>query len=206
MNKPIIFLILIGAGFIVWIVAVIINKVYGKGPLKSYRTLAGKYELLLDESNKKLPVGSGIYRSTSVRVGAMTDGEAKKNEPVSFIEAMCENKDNVFFRIAKRTKTNSSNFGNSESPLADREFDEKFIINTNNFPELLELMNFNAKYKLLQAVNLGANGELTLNGNRIMYIEPGYVKNDISIMRTEIMLHLICDITDDLKKIKPVTG
>ncbi len=206
MNKPVIFLILLGAGFILWIAALIISKVFGKGPLKSYRTLAEKYELRLDENNKNFPVGSGVYRSTSVRIGAMPDGTAKNKEPLTFVEAECDNKDNVFFRIVKRTKPNINKYGNSGMPLADGEFDEKFIINTNNFPELLELMNFNAKYKLLQAVNLGADGELILNGNQIMYTEPGYIKGDTNIMKTEIMLHLICDIADDLKKIRPVTG
>lgn len=210
MDKSIIFLILIGVGFAAWIIAFIINKLFVGGGTKNYKTLAEKYELQLEGSKKiggkEIPLYKGVYRGIPVQFGVTLDGIPGKKTPCTFISAECENKENFRFKIVRRTKANLNKLGEKESPLADYEFDQKFLVNTNNSPEMFLIMNFNNKFRLTQAQDLGANGELSLKDNRIIYIEQGYLKGSTSLIIAEIMLHLICDISDELRKIKPITG
>ena len=204
MDKSIIFLILIGAGFLAWIIAFIINKFFGKDVVKNYKTLADKYQLQSGEINKvggkSFPFYKGIYREIPVQLGIALEGKSGKKVPCTFIAAECENKENFSFKIVKRTKANLNNLGEKESPLADYEFDQKFLVNTNNSAEMFLIMNFNNKFRLTQAQNLGANGELSLKDNRIIYFEPGFLKSGTGMIVAEIMLHLICDISAELKK------
>jgi len=210
MGKSIIFLILIGAGFAAWIIAFIINKLFGGNAKKNYKTLAEKYNLKFEGSkkvgHKDLPSYTGIYRNIPVQFGVTLNGKSGNKSPFTYISADCDNKENFRFKIVKRTKANLNKLGEKESPLADFEFDQKFLVNTNNPAEMISIMNFNIKFKLTQTHDLGANGELSLKDNTIMYIEPGFLKGSTSLIIAEIMLHLICDISDELKKIKPIIG
>ena len=211
MNKSVIFLILIAVGFAAWIVSFIFSKVFSKGGgLKNYKSLAEKYSLNIDEFHKegkiKLPLLTGSYRDFPVSLGAMLKPDSVKKTPVTFIAAECENKDNFSFVIARRSKENKIKYGSAESPIGDKEFDEKFIVNTNNSGEMSTIMNFNIKYKLIQAQHLGAYGDLILNGNKVLYTEDGYISSDTALMKAEIILHLVCDIADEMKRIKPVIG
>lgn len=211
MNKSVIFLILIAAGFAAWIIAFIISKVFSKGGgIKNYKSIAEKYDLTLNEFRKegkvKLPLITGSYRNFPVQIGAMLKPEMKKKTPFTFVSVECENHDGLSFKIVRRTKANKITYGSAESPIGDSEFDEKFIINTNNSAEMSLIMNFNVKYKMIQAQHLGAYGDLTLNDNEVLYMEQGYISSDTDLMRAEILLHLVCDFADEMKRIKPVTG
>lgn len=208
MDKSLILLILLAAGFAIWIIAIIINKFFSKSGVKCYKILADKYELAIDLYHKegirhrriKLPVANGTYRGYTVQLGAMLNDESGKKIPYTFISAQCENRDNLAFRISDRETAKPGLAVEQESPINDSEFDQKFIVNTNNEAGMSSLMNFNVKYMLTQSNDLGAKGELSLNGNEIRYTEPHYLSGDVGILKAEILLQLICDLADEIEK------
>ena len=99
----------------------------------------------------------------------------------------------------KKNRANEIKYGAKSFLINDAEFDGKFIVNTNNFEKMFSMLNFSIKYKLLQSLNVGFNGELTLEGNNLSYAENELIKNNINLLRIEILLHLLCEISDELK-------
>jgi hypothetical protein len=90
-------------------------------------------------------------------------------------------------------------YGGKAYLINDSEFDSKFIVNTNNGERMFGMLNFSIKYKLLQSLNVGFKGELKLEGNKLSYTENELIKNNINLLRIEILLHLLCEISDELK-------
>jgi hypothetical protein len=64
---------------------------------------------------------------------------------------------------------------------------------------MISLLDFNIKYKLLQASNLGFSGEITLDNDNLLYTEPELIRNDVVLLRSEVMIHVLTDIADSLK-------
>ena len=82
----------------------------------------------------------------------------------------------------------------------DSEFDDKFAVSSETPDYVISLFTFNVKYSLLQAQNLGLRGELKLQGNKLSYIEPDMIKDESSRTRIELVMHILCDIADELEK------
>lgn len=174
--------------------------------LKSYKSLNEKYGFEVDASKKsglyRQPVSKGYYRNIPVLIGSFSKHEGRKKSAATYIEAECTNPDQMEFIIVKRSPANVIRYGEKESAVNDAEFDDKFIVNTNDSEKMNKLMNFSIKYKLLQSLNLGLRGELTLRENKLQYVEKEYIKSSVNLLRIEILLHLLCEMEDELNEIK----
>ena len=69
---------------------------------------------------------------------------------------------------------------------------------TNDPEKAIQILDYTIKFKLLQTANLGYNGEILLEGNNISYREPGLMKKESSLLRIELLLHVLSDIAEDL--------
>ncbi len=201
------------AGTIVFVVIVLIIPwlfvlfylfMVNRGIVKSYESFAEKYGFEVDTSKKsgffRHPVSHGSYRNIPVVIGSFIKEEGRKKSAATRIDVDCANPADMDFIIVKKTNVNSVLFGGSAYIVNDSEFDDKFIVNTNNTKKMFDLLNFSIKYKLLQSLNVGFKGELTLKGNKLQYIENELIKSSVNLLRTEILLHLLCEIADELKE------
>lgn len=185
-----------------WLVVIFYGLFSNKGILKSYKSLSDKYNFELDASKKsglrKHPAVRGTYRNIPVEIGTFINPEGKK-KTATYVNAACSNQSGFEFIIVKKNHANTVKYGGKAYLINDSEFDSKFIVNTNNSEKMFGLLNFSIKYKLLQSLNVGFKGELKLEGNKLSYVENELIKNNINLLRIEIMLHLLCEISDELK-------
>ena len=112
-------------------------------------------------------------------------------------EPMRVNENN--FKLLKRNKKNSLNFSSGSVMIDDNEFDDKFIIQTNNSEKLKKMFDFNTKFKLDQVYALGFNGIISLDGNHLQYVERDLFANDESLMRLELVMHELCDLAEVMR-------
>ena len=186
-----------------WLAVMIYGSLSSKGVLKSYKSLSDKYGFETDLTKKsgfrKLPVVKGRYRNIPVEIGSFINQGGRKKSAATYIKAACTNPAGLEFIIVKKNRANEIKYGAKSFLINDAEFDGKFIVNTNNFEKMFSMLNFSIKYKLLQSLNVGFNGELTLEGNNLSYAENELIKNNINLLRIEILLHLLCEISDELK-------
>jgi hypothetical protein len=185
-----------------WLAVIMYGLFSNHGILKNYKSLSDKYKFELDTSKKsgfrKHPVVKGKYRDIPVEIGTFINEEGKK-KTATYVNADCSNTSGFAFIIFKKNHANTVKYGGKAFSVNDSEFDSKFIVNTNNGEKMFALLNFSIKYKLLQSLNVGYNGEIKLEGNKLIYIENELIKNNINLLRIEIMLHLLCEISDELK-------
>jgi hypothetical protein len=100
----------------------------------------------------------------------------------------------------QRKKNNPAPKEGSIVNMMDTEFDEKFIVTSNSPEYLFQIFTFNIKYSLIQVANLSFRGELKLAGNVLDYTEPGFVLDENSKTRIELIMHILCDIADEFDK------
>jgi len=194
--------ILIALIIIPWIFILIHIISKKKRIARFYKQLTEKYGFTPGEAKEKkskyLPLLSGAYRNRIVTVESLRKETGGKKSDCTLVRVNINNNNNFEFLITLNTKQNRLKYQNSEK-TGDAEFDEKFILVSNN-PELArQVLNFNTKFKLQQAADLNFKGEVKLNGNIIDYEEPGLINSSASLMRTELLLHELCDIADELK-------
>ena len=199
----IIFIVLV---FVVtWLFVLFYRFIVNRNIIKNYMSLAEKYGFEVDASKKsgffKHPVSHGKYRNIPVVIGSFIKEEGREKSADTFINVECINPSEMDFIIVKKTGANSIMYGGKSFTVNDSEFDDKFIVNSNDMNRMLELLNFSIKYKLIQSLNVGFKGELTLNGSKLAYIEKELIKNSVNLLRIEILLHLLCEIADELKEI-----
>ena len=199
-TGTLIFILIIVA--VPWLAVIIYGTLSNKGILKNYKSLAEKYSFELDSSKKsglrKHPVVKGTYRNIPVEIGTFINPEGKKST-ATYVNASCSNPTGFEFLIVKRNHSNTVKYGGKDYTVNDTEFDSKFIVNTNNGEKIFSMLNFSIKYKLLQSLNVGFKGELKLEGNKLSYVENELIKNNINLLRIEIILHLLCEISDEIK-------
>lgn len=185
-----------------WLLFIIYILTANKSIVKNFKTFGDKYGFEVDTSKKsglyRHPVSDGSYRSIPVVIGSFNKEEGRKKYPATYVEADCLNPGNLEFLIVKKTNANSIKYGSKDFSAGDSEFDEKFIVNTNNTDRMFHLLNFSIKYKLIQSINVGFKGELTLNNNKLRYAEKELIKSKMNLLRIEIMLHLLCEIAEEL--------
>jgi uncharacterized membrane protein YecN with MAPEG domain len=187
-----------------WLLLLAYLLVTNMNILKIYKSLANKYGFEVDSSKKSgffsLPTARGKYRDVPVEIGSFIKEEGRKKSSATYINVDCLNASGLDFTIVKKNSANKINYGANAFAISDAEFDRKFIINTNDTKRMFELLNFSIKYKLLQSLNVGFNGVLRLNGNKLEYIEKKLIKNSFNLLRIEILLHLLCEFADELKR------
>ncbi len=187
-------LIVIAVSFILWIIYFLIKNFGGGSVVKNYKKIGDIYNTNVDYTQKKLPVAAGKYRNRDISIGSFTRTNGK-NSQGTFIKVSCSNPENLAITLQKKNKLSRN--GNFIS-TGDSEFDEKFALKTNNPDKAIDILDYTIKFKLLQAANLNYEGEITLDGNTLSYSEPGLIKSDSSLLRIELLLHVMSDIADDL--------
>jgi hypothetical protein len=175
-----------------------------RGIVKSYKSLAEKYGFEVDTSKKsgfyRHPVSQGSYRNIPVVIGSFIKEEGRKKSAATQIDVDFANPADMDFIIVKKTNANNILYGAGAFTVNDSEFDDKFIVNTNDEKRMFDLLNFSIKYKLIQSLNVGFKGELTLKGDKLQYVENELIKSSVNLLRIEILLHLLCEIADELKE------
>lgn len=197
------FFALFAAGFAVWIFIFLFLRYSNNKVAGYFKKLAEKYGISIDVNKKiglaKYPSAEGMYRNFPLFIDCLKTNEGGKRYIHTLIRLICKNPENITFLIARRNRANSAKYGSYEVKINDTEFDEKYILNTNNPERLLSILDFNVKYKLIQSASLGMHGELKLEGETVLFTEPELVRNDTVMLRTEVMIHVLTDISDSLK-------
>jgi hypothetical protein len=200
-TGTLIFIVIILA--VPWLAVIIYGLVSNQGILKNYKSLSDKYGFETDLTKKsgfrKLPIVKGRYRNIPVEIGSFINQSGRKKSVSTYIKAACTNPAGLEFLIVKKNHSNETKYGAKSFLINDTEFDGKFIVNANNGEKMFSLLNFSIKYKLLQSLNVGFKGEIKLEGNNLSYAENELIKNNINLLRIEILLHLLCEISDELK-------
>ncbi len=188
-----------------WIVLFAFMSGSNKKTIKNYKKLEEKYGLQSDYSKKvgmkTHPSSQGMYRGRNVKIESIVRDsiEGKKVIPHTMLIVECANTDNFTFLTVRRKKQNKTIFLAGSSLINDNEFDDKFIVQTNNIEKLINIFDFNTKFKLDQVHKLGFDGIIKLENNHLIYIEKGLLSNDESLMRMELVMHELCDIADVMK-------
>jgi hypothetical protein len=199
---PLIVILVVSLFF--WIILYRYLKSLNKKIPEYFKQIAEKYGLTLDLSNKTgnivYPTSKGLYKNRQLTIGCLLKDGNKKN-PQTYIKVECTNRRNLNFHIEKSHKNHKYFNNSSRVSLMDSEFDDKFIVLSNSPPLIISTFTFNVKYSLLQALHLGLKGELKLENNILDYTEPSLMKNESSKTRIELMLHIMCDIADELEKV-----
>jgi len=193
MDKTAIILILIL--ILPWIVILIYILTKKSRITKYYRKLQEKYELKAEQGGKNAIIYIGTYRSRPVRI---ENTEIKKKLSTQ-LTVECENPSDFEFILVKRNRSNNSVYSKGAFMLDDNDFDDNFIINTNDLEKVKRLFDFNTRFKLQQVNDLGFKGEIRLEGNNFIYIAPGLLDNDTDVMKLELVLHELCDLADVMK-------
>jgi len=201
--KPV--LLILAVFILPWAILFFVKVNVRKNLISNFKKLNEKYGLEFDISKRSgstaLPSARGIYRSRNVKIESL-DHDAFKNRkvpPHTILSVECTNESNFEFTIVKNNRLNSRTFGKDSVSVEDNEFDEKYIIRTNDPVKIRNIFDFNTRFKLDQVHKLGFEGVIDLRGNFLFYSEKGLLKSDESLMRFELVLHELCDIADVMK-------
>ncbi len=198
-------LVLIPVLIVPWIALYFVMFTSRKKVVSNYNKLTEKYSFECDYSKKvgmkTHPSARGIYRNRQVKIeSTIRDSvDGQKVIPHTMLTVDCANSDGFTFNVVKRNKRNSSNYSAGTVLLDDNEFDDKFIVQTNNPGKLKKIFDFNTRFKLEQVIKLGFNGIISLNGNVLQYADRDLLQNDESLMRVELIMHELCDIAEVLR-------
>lgn len=198
-------LVLIPILVVPWIVVYFVFFRTNKKVLANYKKLGEKYSLETDMSKKvgmkNHPTAHGVYRNRQVKFESVIRDsmDGQKVIPHTVLTVECSNVDGFIFNVVKRTKKNSVKYSAGAVMLDDNEFDDKFIVQSNNPDKLKKLFDFNTKFKLDRVNALGFNGIISLNGNYITYTERNLLESDEDVMRAELVMHEMCDIAEIMR-------
>lgn len=188
-----------------WIILFILMVNSNKKTISNFKKLEEKYGLQADYSKKvgmkSHPVAQGSYRGRNIKIESVIRDsvEGKKVMPHTGLIVECENTDGFSFITVKRKKQNNSLYLTGSSLINDNEFDDKFIVQTNNIEKLKGIFDFNTRFKLDQVHRLGFDGIIKLENNHLIYVEKGLLSSDEALMRVELVMHELCDIADVMK-------
>lgn len=201
--KSIIFIVVIL--IVPWVIFLILFLGSNRKIIKNYHKLEEKYGLKCDYSKKvgmkNHPSAKGLYRGRNIRLESVIRDsiEGKKVMPHTALVVDCVNTDNFSFTVVKRKRQNNAAFLTGSSLVNDNEFDEKYILQTNNEDKMRKIFDFNTRFKFDQVHTLGFDGIVKLDGAQLMYIDKGLLNNDTSLMRTELVMHELCDIAEVMR-------
>ena len=195
MHIPLPLVLLVGVSLFLWMLLVVLRNFTGGSLVKNYKKIGDTYNTMVDFSNKKLPSAHGNYRNRDIAIESYANIE-KKNALYTIIKVICSNPTGLMLSLKKKDKLSLGNY----VPTGDSEFDDVFVMKTNDPEKAISILDYTIKFKLLQAANLGYSGELLLDGNTISYNEAGLIRKESSLLRIELMLHVLSDIADDLKQ------
>lgn len=196
--------VLIVISIVLWTLIYKNSKSKNKIIKEYFIQLAEKYGLAIDESNKigaiTYPLATGIYKRRQIGIGCYLGADNKQKEAQTYVRVECANRYNMGFHLSRRPKKGAEFSDGSAVNMLDTEFDEKYIVSSSSPNLIFPVFSFNVKYSLVQALNLGLKGELTLENNLLDYTEPRLMNDENSKTRIELILHILCDIADELEK------
>jgi hypothetical protein len=203
MNNPVTIIFIALILVIPWLFVLAYIFITNSTIKKNYKSLADKYSFEIDWSKRSgffcHPASHGKYRDIPVEICSFIKEDNGKKSPATYINAECNNHGGFEFIIVKKTKANESAYGGNIFSIGDPEFDSKLIVNTNDSKKMSDLLNFSIKYKLIQLIGVGFKGVLQLNGTTIRYEEKELLQGSMNLLRIEILLHLMCEISDEMK-------
>jgi len=188
-----------------WVVLFFIMMASNKKVVSNFNKLKEKYELHADFSKKvgmkNHPNAEGIYRNRSIKVESVIKDsvDGKKITPHTVLSVDCANSEGFTFFAVRRNRKNAAEFLHGSVLVEDNEFDNKFILHSNNPEKLKRIFDLNTRFKLDQVHKLGFEGKITLNGNVLQYSEAGLLSTDEALMRTELVMHEFCDIAEVMR-------
>jgi hypothetical protein len=194
-NKDLIALIIIGV--LPWGLVMIHYLTRKHRSVKYFNGLQEKYSLTPGGNGNRNNFISGYYRSNPVQIEYF-EPESKKKF-FTKLTVKSDNPKDLEFNISKRKRSINPYYLNGSYMIEDKEFDDMFIIHTNDLERLKRMLDFNSRFKLQQVGSLGFNGEIRLKGNAFTYIEPGLLNSDTAVMKLELVLHELCDLADSMK-------
>ena len=188
-----------------WVVLFFIMMASNKKVVSNYNKLKEKYSLHSDFSKKvgmkHHPSAEGIYRNRNIKIESVVKDsvDGKKVIPHTVLSVDCANSDGFTFIAVRRNRKNAAEYQHGSVLVEDNEFDNKFILQSNNPDKLKRLFDFNTRFKLDQVHKLGFEGRISLNGNLLQYSEAGLLSSDEALMRTELVMHELCDIAEVMR-------
>jgi len=203
--KSFLLIVLIVISIFFWILILKSSKSRNKKVREAFAKLAEKYGLGLDESNKigpiTYPLVTGVYKRRQIGIGCLAGADKNGKDSKTYIRVECSNRNNMGFHLRKRLKTSAmAPDGSASVSMLDTEFDDKYLVTSASPNMIFPVFTFNVKYSLLQALHLGLKGEVTLNKNVLDYTEPKLITDENSQTRIELLMHILCDIADELEK------
>jgi len=203
--KSLLLIVLIVISILLWILILKSSKSRNKKVREAFAKLAEKYGLGLDESNKigpiTYPLVTGVYKKRQIGIGCLAGSDKNQKDAKTYIRVECSNRNNMSFHLRKRLKNSVlPDDGAATVNMTDTEFDEKYLVTSNSPNLIFPVFTFNVKYSLLQALHLGLKGEVTLYKNVLDYTEPRLITDENSQTRIELLMHILCDIADELEK------
>lgn len=198
-------IVLIPVLIVPWVVLYFIMVASNKKVVRNFGKLKEKYELHTDLSKKvgmkHHPSAEGIYRNRNIKVESVIKDsvDGKKVTPHTVLSVDCANTDGFSFVAVRRNRKNAAEYQQGSVLVEDNEFDNKFIIQSNNPDKLKRLFDFNTRFKLDQVHKLGFEGKISLSGNLLQYSEAGLLSSDEALMRTELVMHELCDIAEVMR-------
>lgn len=204
MKNLVLLVVLIVTSIFLWILIFKNSKSRNKKVKEYFAQLAEKYGLALDESNKigaiTYPLVTGIYKRRQIGIGCLAGGDKNLKEAKTYVRVECSNRHNMSFHLVRKAKNSAIIPDGRAVKMMDSEFDEKYIVASASPDLIFPVFTFNVKYSLLQAIHLGLKGELTLDKNVLDYTEPTLINDENSKTRIELLMHILCDVADELEK------
>jgi hypothetical protein len=197
-------ILILPALIVIWLIVYFVYYRYNdRQILKNYKVLKDKYSLKLDTSKKTgqlhIPISEGVFKDLPVVVGTDIQYNSRKKKIKTFVKITCSNPDSMAFSISERVPKKKILYSSDIQPTGDSEIDGKYIIKCSDFKKMFTLLNFSIKYKLAQLANVGFKGDIALRENSLLYSEPGMILTNLDLLRIELMMHLLCEISDELK-------
>lgn len=188
-----------------WLFIIVYLLAKNRQIIKNFKSLESKYGLQVDYGDragfKRHPKSSGFYRNKPVSIISSLKTEGGKKFHSTLVKVTSEKPYSLQFTVASKNKLNKSLYKNQSVSLNDHEFDDNFIVVTNDIESIKKIFNFNSKFKLQQALGLGFKGEIRFDGINFEYHERKLMNTETDLMRTELILHELCDLADELKHI-----
>jgi hypothetical protein len=168
-----------------------------------YSVLAERYSFNLDMSKVKssvpYPEAKGIYRKRRADIGTFDKSDGGEKKPHTYIKIGSASNTDFSFIIQRRTRDKKHFHSREEILTGDADFEKEFIIQSNNHELIKKILDYTNMNKLIHAAKMGYNGEMLLLGGEMMYIESNIIKTKNDLMRTELLLHAMCDLCDDIE-------
>ena len=146
-------------------------------------------------------VVEGNYKGKAVKVFHVRQGAGNNIRMYAAIQVLGRNPIDMTFSIEKKTWAHAFTkmIGSKQVMFGEREFDKKFVVKSNH-PEVLQLvLSDSIRVGLLNLLEeLGFDGEIQLEGNKMIYLEVGMINRTRRRKRYEKLVDLMSCLRDEM--------